>query len=174
MSDDCPKHYEGTWSGEISALRTERDALAAGLEISRMSFAGALNAIAALKTRAEQAEARVAQLEAHNALLKEADKAGSAAYISSYNDRVLLETRVQKLTELVERIQRSWASDKLLMNVIDATLPAPVPAVPVVCGQCNGQGWYAEGSTDKPQQRQCELCYGTGFTNPQPAPPHDA
>ena len=31
-----------------------------------------------------------------------------------------------------------------------------------VCDTCNGQGWYMDGPTDDPQQRQCDACQGTG------------
>jgi hypothetical protein len=40
-----------------------------------------------------------------------------------------------------------------------------------MCEQCHGQGWYMDGPTDDPQQRQCEACYGTGIVEqakPQP------
>jgi hypothetical protein len=31
-----------------------------------------------------------------------------------------------------------------------------------VCDTCNGQGWYATGETNKPEQKQCDACQGTG------------
>lgn len=30
------------------------------------------------------------------------------------------------------------------------------------CESCGGQGWYADGPTDNPQQVQCKDCNGTG------------
>src|ERR1043166_5190969 len=38
------------------------------------------------------------------------------------------------------------------------------------CPDCGGQGWYAYGETDAPQQVQCERCLGTGRVAPAPAP----
>ena len=40
-----------------------------------------------------------------------------------------------------------------------------------MCEQCHGQGWYMDGPTEDPQQRQCEACCGTGSVEqakPQP------
>lgn len=32
----------------------------------------------------------------------------------------------------------------------------------LVCPQCSGLGYYAEGDTDNPVQVQCEYCWGSG------------
>ena len=35
---------------------------------------------------------------------------------------------------------------------------------PKDCPNCDGQGWYAQQVSDTEQeQRQCDLCYGTGM-----------
>ena len=34
------------------------------------------------------------------------------------------------------------------------------------CPTCNGQGWYPDGPTDKPEQKQCDSCQGPGKVNP--------
>jgi hypothetical protein len=31
-----------------------------------------------------------------------------------------------------------------------------------MCAICGGQGWYADGHPDDPQQVQCESCHGKG------------
>lgn len=41
----------------------------------------------------------------------------------------------------------------------DAMLNASETAA---CDCCDGKGWYATGSVDKPMQAQCQNCYGTG------------
>jgi hypothetical protein len=33
----------------------------------------------------------------------------------------------------------------------------------IECSECDGKGWYSHGSTDDPQQMQCQVCAGTGL-----------
>ncbi len=40
------------------------------------------------------------------------------------------------------------------------------PDFKVDCHICGGQGWYFDGPTDSPQQRQCESCNGAGSIIP--------
>ena len=42
-----------------------------------------------------------------------------------------------------------------------------------MCEQCHGQGWYMDGPTEDPQQRQCEACYGTGSVEQAKPQPND-
>src|ERR1043166_2790392 len=52
-------------------------------------------------------------------------------------------------------------------SLLEGVEPAPERQK---CPDCGGQGWYAYGETDAPQQVQCERCLGTGRVAPAPAP----
>jgi hypothetical protein len=45
--------------------------------------------------------------------------------------------------------------------------PSPAQEKPPSCERCDGQGWYAHGETNFPQQIQCEACNGTGLAAQQ-------
>jgi hypothetical protein len=158
----------------VGALRTERDALAAELEISRMSFGGALNEIAALKTRAEQAEARLAAIQPRYdddslfvGCVRCLDRVDEFQY--ALGEVRKLEARVQVLTAQVDKmrpllegelIKYDWfppekdSIEEMLRDSIREALTAPVPA-----------------GVEGPTAAQCDEILGrTHYASPNPQP----
>lgn len=59
---------------------------------------------------------------------------------------------------------------KKYLAALHANVPDAKNESQELCRQCGGDGWYVDGPTEHPQQRQCDACQGDGKIGPDEEP----